>query len=234
LGVGPGELRLTGLLPHSGRLDDATKWRAWTDWLVRAATAGEELPTAGTSVPAVDRLAWPVSVAPGVGVELSVVVGEGETPPEESDGEALGLVLWICPGCEADGLAPAGLAVLHVGLALGPVELPEPRVDWPCALVPPPLPWVPPPAPPPPPVERTAFDALGEIPCCVSIAIYVPAATMKTVTPSAAAGRSQPSVRAARPPDVLRRGPKRSHARPATLRSTSTNASNAAGTRVRR
>jgi hypothetical protein len=83
-------------------------------------------------------------------------------------------------------------------------------------------------------VERAAFDALGEIPCCVSIAMYVPAATMKTVTPSAAAGRSQLRVRAARPADALLRGPKRSHARLATLPSTSTNASNAAGTRVRR
>jgi hypothetical protein len=234
LGVGPGELCLTGFFPQSGRLDDATECRAWTDWLVRAATAGEELPTAGTSGADVDMLAWPVSVAPGVGVELSVTVGDGETPEEESEGEALGLVPWICPGCEADGLAPDGLAGLHVGFALGPVELPEPRVDWPCTLVPPPLPWVPPPAPPPPPVERAAFEALGEIPCCVSIAMYVPAATMKTVTPRAAAGRSQPSVRAARPPDALRRGPKRSHARLATLRTSSANAWSAAGTRVRR
>lgn len=164
-GVGPGVLCGTRFLPQIGRLDDAAEEWVRTDRLVSAATAGEELelPTAGTFAPVVDRPDWPVLVAPGVAVELSVAVGEGETV---SVGDALGLEPWICPvDPEADGAAPEGSAGLHVAFGLAPAPPPEPRLDWPCALVPPPLPPAPPPAPPPLPVEWTAFDALGEIPC---------------------------------------------------------------------
>jgi hypothetical protein len=154
-GVGPDGLCVTFFFffPQGGELDEATEECVRVLRLVRAATVGEVLSTAA-------------GLTPEVGVELSVTDGDGDTPPDESVGDAAGLEPWICPGCvELAGAAPEDLAGLQLEDALGPVEPREPTVEWLCALVPPPLRWEPLALLPPTPVDRGAFDALGEIPC---------------------------------------------------------------------
>jgi hypothetical protein len=70
--------------------------------------------------------------------------------------------------------------------------------------------------------------------CWAPMAKYAPAATIATVTPSAATGRSQPSVREALLPGRPGVGPNRCQARRMALASPSSAAWKPAGTRSRR
>jgi hypothetical protein len=140
--------------------DVAAEWAA-TDSLVNVATTG----TPGSII---ELVVWTPLVVAGVGVELSVGVGEGEPPPV-SVGVGLGLEDWVCPtDVEGSGLADAVGG--HVAFGVGPVELRGPRLEWPRVLLRP-LPPAPPPALPAPPLDGALFDALGEIPCWVLIAM---------------------------------------------------------------
>jgi hypothetical protein len=105
---------------------------------------------------------------PGVGDEVSVTDGDGELPPDELLGPALGLVFRLCP-VEADAFGtavPDDLRGLHVALAFG-VAPEEPSVDGLCELAA--LLTEPPLAPGAPPL-CAEFELLGDTACWASMA----------------------------------------------------------------
>jgi hypothetical protein len=97
-----------------------------------------------------------------------VADGDGELELGESLGDAGGLLL--CPGdAEVDGAwdLDGGHVPDFAGVRFEPSEL---IGDEPTALVPPGPPWEPSPVPVPPFVEPGAFELLGKIACCASMA----------------------------------------------------------------
>ena len=187
---------------------------------LRRVVAGElDPPATGALADVVGPL--PGAVVPdagGFGVELSLADGDGEPVPLSLDdvlGVGDGGMIGPIPGEEGEAL---GLALAQLGEAEDPPNGKNPPTGALLLEVAPPDP---PPAPPPdpgsPPGDCAELELLGEITCWASRATYAPTATMETVTPSAASGRSHLRVRAVRPPPVLVVGPKRSQASRVTL-----------------